>query len=492
MPKHLRLSMPRKFAQKFVLLGVFLLTGGCAQVSNVKQAATSDEAQSVSFSAAKDGNNHSANNALAKKSHGPITNLWQRIAVGFELPAEHDPRVDLAIRWYQQHPGHMDAISKRAEPYLFHIVTAVEQRGMPAEIALLPIIESAFRPSAYSSQGAAGLWQLMRPTAKRFGANSSWWYDGRRDVRVSTRAALNYLSYLHDYFDGDWLLALAAYNSGENRVRRAVAKNRELGLATDYWHLDLPSETQGYVPKLMALRRLLLDPEHFGIKLPVIANKASTRWVNIGQQLDLNVAAKLADTSIDDLRALNPGLIRWASDPDGPHYLLIRADQAPKFAMALRQIPQHERVSWRRHTVAQGDALSLIARTYGTTSEVIMNSNRLANDRIRIGQILLVPVGSQLAVASSTPPVDATTQAKSVTQLVRYRVKEGDNLWGISRRFGVPYKSLASWNAMRTDDALRVGKVLLVRLNGSEKQTRPAVEVSKKAQARATEATRGV
>lgn len=474
-------------SRKWVLLSALLLIGGCAQVSNVKQAVTDGDTQSASLSA-----NNDAKKSLAKKRHGPITNLWERIAVGFELPEQHDPRVEQAIRWYQRHPRHMAAISKRAEPYLFHIVTAVEQRGMPAEIALLPIIESAFRPSAYSSQGAAGLWQLMGPTAKRFGANSSWWHDGRRDVRVSTRAALNYLTYLHDYFDGDWILALAAYNSGENRVRRAVAKNRELGLPTDYWNLDLPPETQGYVPKLMAIQRLLLDPEHFNIKLPVIANKATTRWVNIGQQLELAVAAKLANTSVDEIRALNPGLTRWASDPDGPHYLLIRADQALAFATGLREIPQNERVSWRRHTVMKGDALSLIAQTYGTTSDVLINSNRLSDDRIRIGQTLLVPVGAQQTLARAKRPVLDKEQAQNTEQLVRYRVKAGDNLWGISRRFGVPYKSLASWNAMQTDDALRVGRVLLVRLNGLEQPTRPAVDVSKEVRAPIAKSTRGV
>ena len=229
---------------------------------------------------------------------------------------------------------------------MYHVVTEVEARGMPLEFALLPVVESAYEPFAYSVSRAAGLWQFIPGTGVRFGLKQDWWYDGRRDVIESTRAALDYLQALHDQFDGDWLLAIAAYNVGEAWVQRAIDYNRAHGRPTDFWHLKLPAETRAYVPKLLAMKRLMAEPERYGLEFAAIPNEPYFAVIDTGSQIDLKVAAQLAGTSYDELVALNPGFNRWATDPDGPHRMLVPIDNADAFEAALQTLAPEERVRY--------------------------------------------------------------------------------------------------------------------------------------------------
>ena len=220
--------------------------------------------------------------------------IWERIRQGYQLSTANveNPRVQQELKWYASHPAYLERVEERAGPYLFFIVEEIDKRGMPMELALLPVVESAFRPFAYSPGRAAGIWQFIPSTGKMYGLKQNWWYDGRRDVISATHAALDYLQSLAKQFDGDWELALAAYNSGAGRVRSAIRRNKKKGRSGDYWSLDLPRETEGYVPRLLALSQLVADPERYGNTLSAIPNEPYFEAVNIETQLDLAMAAQ--------------------------------------------------------------------------------------------------------------------------------------------------------------------------------------------------------
>ncbi|MBS3785862.1 MAG: transglycosylase SLT domain-containing protein, partial [Gammaproteobacteria bacterium] len=237
--------------------------------------------------------------------------VWDRIRAGFSLPAGDANRV---ARERQRYIGLNDfwtAVSERASPYLFHITEEIDTRGLPMEVALLPIVESAYKPTAYSHGRAAGLWQFIPSTGRHFGLDQNWWYDGRRDVLASTDAALTYLTNLHELFDGDWLLAFAAYNAGQGTVARAIKRNEAAGKPTDYWSLSLPRETMQYVPRLLAARDIVLDPSAYGVALLPVNNQPALSVVELEHQFDLALAAELAGIDMEMLYALNPGYNRW-------------------------------------------------------------------------------------------------------------------------------------------------------------------------------------
>jgi len=229
------------------------------------------------------------------------TDLWQRIRSGYALPTNNNTVIKAHQHWFVRHPAYLNRAFKRAKPFLYYIVNEIDKRGMPMEIALLPVVESAFQPFAYSHGRASGVWQFIPSTGKRFGLKIGWWYDGRRDILASTDAALKYLSYLHKYFDGDWLLALAAYNSGEGTVSRAIKKNKRNGKKTDFWSLKLPKETRDYVPKLIALSTIIAQPQQYKLNLIPIQNRPAVTQIDVGSQIDIALAAELAGMSIEEI-----------------------------------------------------------------------------------------------------------------------------------------------------------------------------------------------
>lgn len=324
-----------------------------------------------------------------------VGDIWERMRAGFRLTPATGQSVQAHLETFRRHPHHVEQMLRHGEPYLFYILERVEARGLPAELALLPMVESAFDPFARSPTGAAGLWQFMPRTASYVGLNQDWWYDDRRDIIAATEAALDYLSELQQHFDGDWLLALGAYNAGCARVKSAIRHNRSRSIQVDYWHLPLPAETRNYVPKLIALKRVIEDPAAFNITLPATANAAYFSIVDTGGQIDLHVAARLAGVSVDELRLLNPGCNRSITPPDRPHTLLVPAQREALFRERLAQLSDEQRVQSVKYRIRWGDTLSTIAQYFKTTVARLLRDNQLDSTRIVAGKLLIVPLESR-------------------------------------------------------------------------------------------------
>jgi membrane-bound lytic murein transglycosylase D len=395
------------------------------------------------------------------------SDLLVRLRSRFTLDIPADPVVERESAWYARNQAYLDRVFKRGDLYLFHIAQALEERGMPAELALLPVVESAFDPFAYSHGRAAGLWQIIPGTGKRLGLAQNWWFDGRRDVLDSTRAALDYLQQLHEQFDGDWLLAIAGYNSGEGNVARALKKAAAAGRPQDFWGIKsyLPAETRTYVPRLLAIAALVADPAAFGVTLPELHNEAQFAVVETGGQIDMALAAKLAGIETDALYALNAGVNRWATDPEGPHRLLLPRAQADVFTSSLAALGERERVQWTRHRVRSGETIGGIADRYHTTVAVLREINELRGNTIRVGDYLTIPHATE-SLAAYTQTADARAERQQSTprndERREHVVQAGESLWSISRAYDVDVRSLASWNSMAPGDVLSVGRDLVV------------------------------
>ena len=309
------------------------------------------------------------------------TDLFARIRGGFVLPDPVESPIDQQLDWYASNPDYLQRAFGRADMYLYYIVAQLEARHMPAELALLPVIESAFQPYAYSRASAAGLWQFIPGTGSRFGLKQDWWYDGRRDVVASTGAALDYLQALHDEFNGDWLLAVAAYNCGEIAVQHAVQVNQAEGRPIDFWHLRLPRETEAYVPKLLAMKRLVDDPGKYGLDFTAIPNQPYFARVMTQGQINMQVAAQIAGITADEVYDLNPAFHRWATDPTGPFYLLIPVDAAPVFEQNVADLTPDERMGIEHYEIKRHDTVYSVARQFKTTPEILRKLNTLPRRR---------------------------------------------------------------------------------------------------------------
>jgi membrane-bound lytic murein transglycosylase D len=401
----------------------------------------------------------------AAEAPPPPTDLLTRLTASLSLPLIDRSEVDRQLSWFVRHPDYMNRVFERSRRYLWYIMSELERRDMPADLALLPIVESAYDPFAYSHGRAAGLWQIIPGTGLRFGARQNWWYDGRRDIVDSTRAALDYLEFLHEEFDGDWLLAVAAYNSGEGNVLRAQKRNRAAGKPTDFWHLKLPRETSAYVPKLLALTRIMSDPAAHDLKLPDLPDAPYFEIVPLDGQVDLALLADLSGVDMDEIYALNPGYNRWATDPEGPHRALVPVAHAETLAAGLADTPTEARVRWVRYRIQQGDSLIAIASRHDTTPDVVRKVNGLDGNVIRAGEHLMIPTASRdldLYTQSADLRLARTQARPRGASKVTYKVRPGDSLWEIAQDFGVSTRSLAKWNGMAPGDTLSVGKRLVV------------------------------
>ncbi len=395
--------------------------------------------------------------------------VWDRIrnGLGFDSVDQIRRRTRGEIEWFQRNQEYLDRMADRARFYLPYIVRQVEKRGLPSELALLPVVESAFQPFAYSPAGAAGIWQFMPGTGRVFGLKQNWWYDGRRDIVESTDAALNYLERLSAHFDGDWLLAIAAYNWGEGNVQRAIRRNRRAGKSTDFWSIRLPRETRGYVPRLLALATIVSDPQRYGLNLATIEDDPYFAVVNVDSQIDLAHAAELAGISLEEIYLLNPGFNRWATDPDGPHRLLLPQEQVQKFQQGLAEMPPEQRVAYRRHQIRSGESLIVIAKRYRTSVRTIQTINGINGSRIRAGESLMVPVASRAFedYKLSHDIRRALARANRIPSdgiKVTYRVRNGDSLWIIARRHNVRVRDLTRWNGLSTRSVIRPGQKLVI------------------------------
>ena len=380
-----------------------------------------------------------------------VADLWADLRASFVL--DHfmqQSRVQQELRWLARHPEYLPRLQQRLQRYLPFIHAQVLQRGMPGELALLPIVESALDPYAFSHGGAAGLWQFIPATAKRFGLPRNWWMDGRRDPVLATGAALDYLEYLHERLD-DWYLAVAGYNAGEGNVLRAVRAAK--GSDTSFWALNLPRETSAYVPRLLALAAIIADPEAHGLSLPTLLPDPSFATVAIAGQFDLIKAASVLELPVDALYEWNPALNQWATPPEGPHQIHVPYDLADLARERLASVPEQERVQWLRVKVANGDTLSHIARRHRTDVATLRRVNRLNGNRIRAGQALFIPK------SSGAPEAYPVAQRRAQGD---YQVKPGDSLWSIARSHEVALSSLVKANHIGPKEVLRVGQRLSI------------------------------
>lgn len=361
---------------------------------------------------------------LATEEPPEDQDIWKRLRAGFVLPNRQHPKARKEAQFYAGYQDHLDEVVERAKPYLYYVLEEIEKRGMPSEIALLPIIESAYQPLARSSGGAVGIWQFIPSTGKNFGLKQNFWYDGRRDIAASTRAAMNYLQKLNIDFDGDWLLSLAAYNSGEGTVFRAMKKNRAAGKPTDFWSLDLPKETENYIPRLLGVAALVAHPEEFGASLSFVADAPYLTSVDLDSQVDLKVAAQMADITPQEIQILNPGFIRGASDPKGPHQLLLPLDKLDIFNAKLAMLEP-------------GNLMPPKAAKKARTEDA-------PNKKGKVKKAAGAKSKQQVTKLASNAALGI---AKQSGVPMTYKVRSGDSLSRIAQHFKITLTQLKVWNA---------------------------------------------
>jgi len=361
------------------------------------------------------------------------TDLWERIRNGFAMAELDSKAVRNSEIFYTARPEYMKRIVERSRRYLFHIVEEVERRGMPTEIALLPIIESAYNPQAYSRSHASGIWQFIPSTGKHYGLQQNWWQDDRRDIVAATSAALDYLQNLHNMF-GDWELALASYNWGEGAVGRSLTKNRNKGLPMDFRSIKMPLETQNYVPKLIAMKNIIANPAAFGVVLDPIPNQPYFEKIATTRAIDVKLAASLANISMDEFTALNPAHSRPVINVKGSRALLLPVDKVETFRTNLEN---HGKplVSWQAYQVKKGETAEKICVRYGLSLARLKEVNGIAaRKKITPGQTLLVPVngkdgGTDISVMSNKPAdplakIAKATHKKRVAQTKKSGTKK--------------------------------------------------------------------
>ena len=386
--------------------------------------------------------------------------LFDRIRSGFALPDPDEQAIDRQLNWYASNPEYLQRAFGRADMYLYYIVTQLETRHMPLELALLPVIESAYEPYAYSRARAAGLWQFISPTGTRFGLKQDWWYDGRRDVVASTNAALDYLQALHDEFNGDWLLAVAAYNCGELAVQHAVQVNQAENRPIDFWHLHLPRETEAYVPKLLAMKRLVEDPSKYELAFSAIPNQPYFARVKTPGQINMQVAAQIAGITAEEVYDLNPAFHRWATDPTGPFYLLLPVTAAPIFEQNVAQLTQDELMGVEHYEVRRHDSIYSVARQFKTSVAILRKLNTL-DGRLTVGEDVLVPATTYTLpqnVRLAAARVDGHARWGSYLQF--QVVRRGDSLWSIARHYRMNPRTLARMNGISVHHIIRPGEKL--------------------------------
>ena len=406
--------------------------------------------------------------AVTDVSSEPIPefdNVWARLVSNFSLSACDGHEESLVwARWYAKHGAYMARVMKRAQPWIYFIAEELEARGMPGELSLLPVVESAYDPFAYSSGMALGTWQFIASTGKQYGLRQDWWYDGRRDVWSSTNAALDYLEHLNRKFEGDWLLALAGYNSGEYRVAREIKKNLKKGKPTDFWNIRLPKETKGYVPKLLGLSCLYQNPESYGFELPEAPNKPVIAVVEMEQQSDLVLISQFSEVSIDVLFGLNPGFSRWATSPEGPWRIILPIEGAEKLQQHISADPTPTLMKWDQVLVENGDTLSALAARHHVPVSVLRSTNNLDSDRIRIGQKLRLPRDEQWLVdplyVAAANELQKLQSGLIASERVTHKVRRGESLSVIARRYKVSVKELQTWNRISDPRKLRAGQTL--------------------------------
>lgn len=384
--------------------------------------------------------------------------LWLRIRRGFAMRDLQSPLIAKHEQWYSSRPDYMARMTERSRRYLYYIMQEVERRGMPSEIALLPMIESAFNPGAYSTSAASGIWQFIPSTGKHFGMQQNWWYDGRRDVVSATTGALDYLQKLHDQF-GDWELALAAYNCGEGAIARAQQRNRAQGLPVNYTSLKIPLETRNYVPKLLAIKNIVADPARFGLSLTAIENQPYFAAISSNEQMDVTMFAELADISVEEFVALNPAHNRPVILQDHNDLILLPIAHVETF-LANLEANKKPLLSWQSYQPKKGERLSTLAPKLGLSLATLKSVNGLsARTDVSSGQTLLVPLqGSE--TTELLPFNEHLTASYDNDRELTHTVRSGETLASIAKRYHVKLANLKSWNS--STRKIHVGQTLKI------------------------------
>jgi len=344
--------------------------------------------------------------------------------------------------WYYNY------LSQQARPYLHYVIQEIKNRKLPIELALLPFIESNYDPNAFSHGSAAGFWQIIPGTARQYGVPINSWYDGRRDIVLSTNAALDYLTRLHKYFGGDWLLAIAAYNAGEGTVSYLQKRNAAWGKNTDFWSLNLPHETKQYVPRFLALIHIIKNSGALGIDLPELKNEEQFNITYWPTQIDLTALADILNITLKEIYKLNPGFNYWQSPPDGPHQILIPIKHSNYMSELINELPINNKIQWIHYRIRSGDCLSKIAKMYSTSVSIIKKVNRLTTNRIIVDHELLIP------------KVVNNSNDNHEPHYTEYKIKSGDSLWDLSKTFNVSLDKIALWNDIGKKDYLKIGNTI--------------------------------
>ncbi len=386
-------------------------------------------------------------------------NIWQLIAANYSLTGYNKFKyLKWHIKWFVDNPDYLTRVTKRATPYLYLIFDLVKKNNIPYEIALLPIVESAFDPFAHSYGSAAGLWQFIPSTAKLYGLQQNFWIDERRDIIKSTKAAIKYLKNLNKLFKGDWLLAIAAYNSGPGRVQKAIKKNKKLGKATDFWHLNLPVETMGYVPRLLAVAELIKYPHLYYQTITKINNKKIVNSVTLDSQLDLALIVKWSTLNIDEIYKLNPALNKWAT-PYGIYNLLLPVKNITRFKYNLLTYPKNNRVKWLRHKIIAGDSIIKLAKKYNISVNLIKKINKLAANKIILGKYLIIPVALKQNIYYHA---QQKSPNKKYNTKITYVVKKDDTLWAIAKKYQTSVNNLVRWNKLSSKTKINIGDKFII------------------------------
>ncbi len=393
----------------------------------------------------------------------PDRDVVQRIQDGLTFEPVINPFVTEHILWFQRNQNYLTRVLTRATPYINHILNELERRDLPLELALLPIIESAFDPFAYSSSRASGLWQIIPPTADYLNLRINWWVDERRDILQSTDAALNYLEELYLRLNEDWLLAAAGYNAGGTTIENAL--KRDASYET-FWDIRpiIPAQTQNYVPRLIALSILFRYPELFSVDLPIIEDRPRFYELEVEEQIDMAMLANALGVDIEEVYLLNPGLNRWATEPDVTYGLLLPIEQRGLVENLLEDDPLSA-VNWIRYEVVSGDTLGALANRFNTTVDAIMAANQKTNTLLRINEELLIPTPTSSIYAYSLSSDSRRLAEMSGFQSQQHQlhhVSSGDTLWSISNQYGVTIEQLASWNAINQNDSLTIGQEIII------------------------------
>lgn len=497
MPQHINIL--RQIMNKLlaVLIGVYAVTAMATANADGPALPPTPEIESLSGEGSKPAEYDEPANALPQDSRaGPLTDtptvthspaatdsplqlesgsstppqapesIWKRVRDGFAMEDIDGPLVKRHQAWFINHPDYFQRMIERSRLYLYFIVDEIDKRNMPMEVALLPMIESAFNPIAYSRARAVGIWQFMPSTGKRYGLQQNWWYDGRRDVLTATRAALDYLETLHGQF-GDWQLALASYNWGENAVARAMSRNRAQRKSTEYKHLRMPRETRNYLPKLQAVKNIIANPSLLRSPLEDIPDQPYFTTIPAPDHIDLQLAAYLAEMSVDDFRLLNPGHTRPVIMSNGSHSLLLPAEKAGIFHANLKSY-ERPLLSWQTYTLKKNENLNMVAAKFNMTPARLREINGLKGHvAVPSGRSLLVPL-TEDGTASNLGETWNSPQFQAPEDLyggkVVYRVRPGDSLYYLASKHRVSVAALKEWNHLKGNH-LRIGQRLTIYSN---------------------------